>query len=85
VTVNDRKVDVPSYLVKAGDTVKISSRAESFLQKIRECVESSKERGVPSWLIFDGGNLSGTVKALPLREEMAVPIQEQLVVEFYSK
>jgi len=84
-TVNDKRLDIPSYLVEVGDIIKIGSRSEGLLLKIKESVETSKERGVPSWLSFEENNLVGTVRAFPTRQEMAIPIQEQLIVEFYSK
>lgn len=85
VTVNNRKVDVPSYLVKVGDAVKIKEGSERLKKQIKESMESSKERGVPSWLELDETNLAGIIKALPSRGDVAIPINEQLIVEFYSK
>ncbi len=84
ILINGKKVDIPSFLVSAGDvlTIKEKSRANAA---INENLEAVARRGVPSWVELDKDNYKGTVKALPNREEVTMPIQEQLIVELYSK
>ena len=82
--VNDRKVNIPSYLVKVGDTIQVKEKSRK-VATILDAVETVARRGIPEWLEMDKGNFTGVVKALPAREELTMPIQEQLVVEFYSK
>ncbi len=84
ILVNGRKVNVPSFLVSENDviTLKEKSRANSF---IIDSLEAVARRGVPSWMELDKDNFKGTVKAQPNREEITMPIQEQLIVELYSK
>jgi small subunit ribosomal protein S4 len=84
VRVNDRRIDIPSYQVRVGDVVSLGPRAQrnAFVQA---SVEAVKGRGVPKWLELDAANLSGKVLALPGRDDVSFPIQEQLIVELYSK
>ena len=83
-TVNGKKVNIPSFLVAAGDVISLKekSRANSL---IIENFEAVIRRGVPSWLELDKDNFKATLKALPNREEVTMPIQERLIVELYSK
>src|SRR5574338_1354424 len=82
--VNGRKVDVPSYSVKAGDQITVrGSSAQNAT--IVHAMEEVKGRGIPEWLAFDASNLSGRVVSLPTREQINLPVQEQLIVELYSK
>lgn len=82
--INGKKVNIPSYQVKPGDVISLKekSRKNAF---IVENLEGVARRGVPSWLELDKGNFQGTVKAMPNREEITMPINEQLIVELYSK
>jgi small subunit ribosomal protein S4 len=82
--VNDRKVDIPSFLVKSGDTValKEKSRKIAFIQ---ESLETVARRGTPSWLELEKAAFQGRVKELPAREELGLQVSEQLIVEYYSK
>ncbi len=84
ILVNGRKVDIPSFLVSVNDiiTLKEKSRANSA---INENLEAVARRGIPSWIELDKDNFKATIKALPNREEITMPIQEQLIVELYSK
>ena len=83
-TVNGRKVDVPSYSLKAGDVIAV--RATSTQDAvIVHAMGEVKGRGIPEWLSFDSGALSGRVSSLPTREQINLPVQEQLIVELYSK
>ncbi|HKB06878.1 MAG TPA: 30S ribosomal protein S4 [Candidatus Polarisedimenticolia bacterium] len=84
VRVDGRKVDIPAYLVKAGQVVSLRSKMEKnegFLASF----EQARARGVPAWLMVDPGGFKGTVSTLPRREDITMPIQEQLIVELYSK
>jgi len=82
--VNGRKVDIPSYAVRQGDTVALrSSSGENPI--IQHAMEEVKGRGIPEWLSFDSGRLAGLVSSLPTREQINLPVQEQLIVELYSK
>jgi small subunit ribosomal protein S4 len=82
--INGRKVNIPSYLVRAGDviTIRESSRA---IARIGEALEASQRRGIPDWLEVDRQTFTAKVKTLPLRADLTTPINEKLVVELYSK
>ena len=83
-TVNGRKVDIPSYQMKPGDVIGV--RASSAQNPaIQHALEEVKGRGVPEWLSFDTGSMSGHIASLPTREQINLPVQEQLIVELYSK
>jgi small subunit ribosomal protein S4 len=84
VLVDGRKITIPSYQVKAGQAVVVreGSRQNPF---IRSSVETARGRGVPEWLELDAENMSGRVLRLPTREDIKLPIQEQLIVELYSR
>ena len=84
VRVNDRKIDIPSYQVKVGDVITLGARAAKNAL-VQASVESVKGRGVPRWLELDAANLTAKVLALPARDDVSFPIQEQLIVELYSK
>lgn len=84
VRVNDRKIDIPSYQVRVGDVLTLTPKtAKNAL--VEASVEAVKGRGVPKWLELDPANLAGKVLALPERDDVTFPIQEQLIVELYSK
>jgi len=82
--VNGRKVNIPSYLVNIGDAIEITENSKKN-NKIIDAMETVARRGVPQWLELEAENFRGRVKMLPTREELTMPIQEQLVVELYSK
>jgi len=82
--VNGKKVDIPSYLLRPGDTVRVVEDSRT-LACINDALEALPRRGLGPWLELDKANYEGTFKAFPTREEMNLPVQEQLVVEFYSK
>jgi len=84
IRVNGRKVDVPSALVKAGAVVSLKEDSRGN-EIIKMCLDTAKGRGVPAWLELDADRFQGTVKQLPNREDITLPIQEQLIVELYSK
>ena len=84
VLVNGKCVNVPSYLVKSGDVIEIREKSKS-LQRYKDIVEVTEGRLVPEWLDQDIEGLKGTVKSLPTREMIDVPVDEMLIVELYSK
>jgi small subunit ribosomal protein S4 len=84
ITVNGRRVDIPSYQVRAGDVVAVAESARQHA-RILAAVEAAAARGFPEWLSVDSANLQATVKAVPVREDMAPDLNEQVVVELYSK
>jgi len=84
VMVNGRKVNIPSYLVKAGDVIELTEKAKS-LTRYKEIAEVTGGRIVPEWLDGNLENFKGTVKNLPTREMIDVPVDEMLIVELYSK
>ena len=84
ILVNGKKVNIPSYLIKAGDVIEISEKAKS-LQRYKEIVEVTGGRLVPEWMEVDMENLKGTIKNFPTREMIDAPVDEMLIVELYSK
>ena len=84
VLVNGKQVNIPSYLVKAGDTIEIKENKKGS-QRYKEILEATAGNMVPEWLEADAENLKGTVKELPAREASDVPVDEMLIVELYSK
>ena len=84
VTVNGKQVNIPSYLVKAGDVIEIKEKCKGS-QRYKDILEVTGGRLVPAWLDVDQEALKGEVKALPTREEIDVPVNEVLIVELYSK
>ena len=84
VLVNGKCVNIPSYLVKAGDTIEIKEKAKSSV-RYKAILEVTEGRLVPEWLEADHENLKGTIKSVPTREMIDVPVDEMLIVELYSK
>jgi small subunit ribosomal protein S4 len=84
VMINSRKVSIPSYRVSKGEVVAIKEKSRSN-EQIKASVETARARGVPPWLDLQPENFSGAVVELPKREDIKLPIQEQLIVELYSK
>ena len=84
ILVNGRCVNIPSYLVKAGDVIEVKEKCKSS-QRYKDVLEVTAGRMVPAWLDVDQENLRGTVKELPTRDEIDVPVNEILIVELYSK
>lgn len=82
--VNDRKVNIPSYLIKVGDEVKLREGALES-PRVKQLAAEAPERTVPDWLDVDAVKMAGRVKALPLREQIDVPVREHLIVELYSR
>jgi len=83
-TVNGRRVNIPSFSVRPGSTVEVAEKSRKML-RIAEAMETVDRRGIPQWLEVDKKALKGTVKSAPNREDLTMPIQEQLIVELYSK
>lgn len=84
IQVNGKKVDIPSYSLKAGDKVSVSEGFKANVG-VKRSLEMLQKRGVPEWLEVDTTALAGTFKKVPSKEEIALPVQEQLIVELYSK
>jgi small subunit ribosomal protein S4 len=84
IYVNSRRVNIPSYLASKDDIIQIKAK-EKALKKIRENIEISSERSIPSWLEFNANELKAKVLRLPEKNDIREPIQEQLIVELYSK
>ena len=84
VLVNGKCVNIPSYTVKAGDVISIKEKFKSA-QRYKDILEVTGGRLVPAWLEADHENLTGTVKELPTRDQIDVPVNEVLIVELYSK
>lgn len=82
--VNKSKVNIPSYLVKPGDVIEVREKSKK-MTRILEALEGVDRRGIPQWLELDKENMVGSVKALPTRQDITMPIQEKLIVELYSK
>ena len=84
ILVNGKCVNIPSYLVKAGDVIEVKEKCKSS-QRYKDVLEATAGRMVPAWLDVDAENLRGTVKEMPTRDEIDVPVNEMLIVELYSK
>ena len=84
VLVNGKQVNIPSYLVKAGDTIEIKENKKGS-QRYKDILEATGSNMVPEWLDVDAENLKGSVKELPAREAIDIPVDEMLIVELYSK
>jgi small subunit ribosomal protein S4 len=83
-TVNGQKVNIPSYLVEVGDVIELREKSRK-ITRIGESLEGVARRGVPVWLELEKENFRGRIVALPSREDLTMPIREQLIVELYSK
>jgi small subunit ribosomal protein S4 len=84
ILVNGKRVDVPSYQIKEGDAIEVAQKSRK-IGRINQSLESLERRGFPGWLELEKDNYKGVVKKLPLREDVTLPIEEQLIVEFYSR
>ena len=82
--VNGKKVDIPSFSVKEGDLITVLGRTQKN-PTIEHAIEEVKGRGIPQWLSFDAGTITGRIVSMPTREQINLPVQEQLIVELYSK
>ncbi len=84
LSINGHRVNIPSAKVKVGDVVSVREKSKE-VQMVKEAVEAVARRTVPAWLELDAKDMSGQVKAMPTREELTMPMQEQLIVELYSR
>ncbi len=84
VTVNGRKVNIPSYQVKPGMVISLTEKGKS-MQKIKENIEDNAFRAAPKWIEYDKNNLTAKIVAVPARDDIDMPIEERLIVELYSK
>ena len=84
ITVNGKKVNIPSFQLEIGDKLEVKESSRQ-IKAIQDAIETVVRREIPSWLEVDGANFSGLLKAFPNREELTIPISEQLIVELYSK
>ena len=82
--INGKKVNIPSYQLKTGDVVSLRERSQK-IGRISESLQTVVRRGMPGWVEVEAKDFRGTVKAMPAREDLTMPIQEQLIVELYSK
>ena len=82
--VNGKKVDIPSYSLKQGDVITVLGRSQKNVT-IEHAIEEVKGRGIPGWLSFDAAATTGRIVSMPTREQINLPVQEQLIVELYSK
>ena len=82
--VNSKKVNIPSYLVRIGDTIELREKSRK-IPIIADSLEAVVRRGIPQWLDLEKENNKGSVKSFPVREDLTMPMQEQLIVELYSK
>jgi small subunit ribosomal protein S4 len=83
-TINGKRVNIPSYLVRTGDIVAVAEKSQK-MKRIGESLGAIERRGVPQWLELEKEKFSGRVKGMPAREDFTMPIREQLIVELYSK
>jgi small subunit ribosomal protein S4 len=84
VTVNERRTDIPSFLVKPGMQIAVREKSRK-IGRVMEASENIEKRGIPGWLELGSDKFSASVKNLPARDDVTIPIQEQLIVELYSK
>jgi small subunit ribosomal protein S4 len=82
--VNGKRVNVPSFLVKIGDSIEVREKSKK-IQAIQDSLDAVVRRGIPQWLDLEKDGMKGNVKGFPLREDLTMPMQEQLIVELYSK
>ncbi|MBI5180156.1 MAG: 30S ribosomal protein S4 [Nitrospirae bacterium] len=84
ISVNSRRVNIPSYLVKSGDVIEVNEKSRQ-LEGIKAAVAAGEGRSIPQWLEVDRANFKGSLVSLPTREEIMLPVSEHLVVELYSR
>jgi small subunit ribosomal protein S4 len=82
--VNGKSVNIPSFLVKTGDVIEVREKSRK-VQAINDSLDAVVQRGVPQWLDLEKENFKGMIKGFPVREDITMPIQEQFIVELYSK
>ncbi len=82
--VNGRKVDIPSYLLESDDVIELKTTSRELIQ-VKNSLEVAESRGMPHWIELDRANYRGKIRAFPTKEELDLPVNEQLVVELYSR
>ena len=82
--VNGKKVNIPSYMIQADDVVEVRDKSKK-IQSINDSLDAVVRRGIPQWLELEKESFKGMIKGFPVREDITMPIQEQLIVELYSK
>ena len=82
IMVNGKRVNIPSFLIKEGDEVAVRNKE---LFSVKNALDSVVRRGVPSWIELDKEEMKGVIRLLPVREDITMPIKEQLIVEYYSR
>lgn len=82
--INDKKINIPSYILKVGDTVEVTDKSKK-VQRIIDSLKNLDRRGTPNWITIDRDAMKGSVTAMPSRADITMPIEEQLIVEFYSR
>jgi small subunit ribosomal protein S4 len=85
VYVNNKRLDIPSYTVKLGDEVMVKAKKDTFVKKLKDTQEALKDRAIPKWVGFDANTSKAKIAQMPTKEDVGFPIQEQLIVELYSK
>ena len=85
VTVNGRLVDLPSYPVKVGDIVQVAAKRDGQAARMKDNLERTKDRPAPAWIQIDAQQLKGVIVRAPQKDDIGLPVQEQLIVELYSK
>lgn len=83
-SVNGKRVNIPSYQVKIGDEIEVREKSRK-VQAVVDSLDAVVRRGVPQWLDLDKDNMKGVIKSFPVREDLTMPMQEQLIVEFYTR
>jgi small subunit ribosomal protein S4 len=84
VLVNGKKVNIPSFLVKINDSIEVREKSRK-IQPIQDSLDAVVRRGIPQWLDLDKDSMKGSIKGYPVRDDLTMPMQEQLIVELYSK
>ena len=84
ILVNGKKVDIASYIVSVNDTIEVKEKIKENI-RVKSSIESVARRGVPDWLELNSDKIQGNIKRLPSRDDFKQPIDEQLIIEFYSK
>ena len=84
IEINSKKVNIPSYIVQVGDIIEVREKSKK-INVIVESLDTVVRRGIPQWLELEKENFKGVVKAVPIRDDITTPMQEQLIVELYSK
>ncbi|MFN2267063.1 MAG: 30S ribosomal protein S4, partial [Desulfonatronovibrio sp.] len=84
INVNGQRVNIPSFIVKEGDTIKVAEKSKK-IPLFQDAQEVLARRGAPGWVEVEGNEFKGTIKAIPVRDDITFPINEQLIVELYSK